>query len=144
MFKIKIMVACLSVFCLQAAIGQTLAEKAIYQRQEELLAPDVKRLHDNCGADIKVSFDWSTFNKEELDKYGAYSLCQEAVRGVNQICLNSEIGKQAVQAGVKSIVCSRTTPKSLEFSNNTLRYGMEYGAQADLAHDVQKYLENQL
>ncbi|CAK7065899.1 hypothetical protein [Saezia sanguinis] len=144
MIKVKIALACLSALFLQAAVGQTLAERAIHQKQEELLAPDIKRLHENCGADIKVSFDWSTFNLEELEKYGAYSLCQEAVRGVNQICLNSEIGKQTVQAHVKSIVCSRTTPKLLEFANGTLRYGMEYGAQADLAHDVQKYLEGKL
>lgn len=144
MFKTRIVVACLSVLFLHTAAAQTLAEKQLHQKQEENLAPDVKRLHANCGVDIAVSFDFSNFTKEELEKYSAYSLCQEAVRGVNQICLNSDIGKQAVQENVKSIVCSRTTPKMMELKEGTLTYGIEYEVQANTARDVQTYLENNM
>lgn len=143
MSKTKILIACVSVLFLQSAIAQTLAEKKIYERQEQLLKTSIERLNNDCKTDIKVSFDWPTFSKEDLEKNGAHSQCSSATGGIRQVCVNSADGLKAVQGNIKAISCVQSAAKSMELKDGTFTLGIQYGnSYAD--RDVQEYIENNL
>lgn len=143
MSKTKILIACVSVLFLQTAMAQTIAEKKIYERQEQLWKDDITNLNRDCKAEIEVSYDWTTFKKEDLERNGAYSLCNAATRGIRQVCVNSEDGLKAVQESVKAISCVQSAAKSMELKDGTFTLGIEYGnSYAD--RDVQEYIESNL
>lgn len=143
MFKYKVLLACLSALVMHSAVAQTLAEKQIYAQQEKYLAEEAAYLNKSCQSDIKVSMDWSNFKKAELTERDAAGICKEALLGAVRVCESSSEGMKAVQDNIKSVVCSRATPRNIELKAGVLNFGIDYNAVNDI-DAVNDYLMNTL
>lgn len=111
--------------------------------QEKKLAEVVKRINQACGTSITVKLDWSKVTDELLKSYSIYGYCENNLDGLRRMC-GKDLGKQAVSARVKSVVCRFGTDKhKVRVKGSTVEFDMnkDKGNQTDYATAV---LENEI
>ena len=90
-----------------------------------------------------MSFDWSTFTKEQLDTIGIDGYSKEMLKGIANVCEHSELAKQSVGEKIKHITYSYTKPRVIELKEGSLSLGMDFDAAND-TKAVEEYLMNNL
>ncbi|HEF8784756.1 TPA: hypothetical protein QH450_001666 [Providencia alcalifaciens] len=139
----KIVLASSLVLFTASSFAYSLAEKEKHQRYETEVSSQVSALNKTCGSEIKVSFDWSTFTKEQLDTIGIDGYSKEMLKGIANVCEHSELAKQSVGEKIKHITYSYTKPRVIELKEGSLSLGMDFDAAND-TKAVEEYLMNNL
>jgi hypothetical protein len=143
MLKLKFVAALALCAFLTPASAQTLAEKEKRASAEKDMVSSVENTAKQCKAEIKVKFDWDSFNKEDLTKYSPSGYCSNAFTALNAVCTGSEDGLKAVQSNIKSVTCKQATPRALSLKNGELVFGIDFKASNDY-DAVVAFLKNNL
>ncbi|HKE19228.1 MAG TPA: hypothetical protein VKB80_30340 [Kofleriaceae bacterium] len=129
------------------AYTQSLGEKQERKRNDELLQEVVKTMNDDCKTSIKATWDWQSF-KGRLTRNSNHvgSNCGVGAEDIRRLCLDGDEGKQAVKAGIKTIVCKGDGGKDgkvhLDKKTRTLVYSTSI--DAELQFHITDYLKQNL
>ena len=105
------------------ADAQSLQIRQTQQQVEADLAEDSVDIPQNCGAEIPVSVDWTTFAEQDYDgTQSIFFYCREPIQALRSTC-QDELGRQAVQEQIQSMVCARGDTRSAVIEEDgTYRY----------------------
>jgi len=106
------------------APAQSLGQKMIQRDEQVRLAERAADLPGLCEAEIATEIDFSTFADDDYDNGKSISgFCEGPLSAIRQLC-NDPLGKEAVQAKVKTLVCTRSDGPTAELGEDgTYRYG---------------------
>jgi hypothetical protein len=150
---VKQMQICLSIAAFGVAtaagaesLGQKKAREHALQNEEH----DIKVVATSCGSEIKMSFDWDTFDgtfDATHTESTAASFCGMVFNGVGQICRESKDGKEAVAKTLKEVRCSYdkdVTPKAkFDLKGGVLHVTTSYRMNS-VDSDAKKYMMDHL
>ena len=114
-----------------AANAQSLRDKQEFATQEGYMKSSIEHVTKNCGQEIPLKWDWSSFKVADFKEYGPASFCGEALSAVAELCSKPD-GKEAVLKSIKSIECKASTPRSITLKDGVLSYGIEWTAPNNL------------
>lgn len=135
------LVACLFVQGVQA---QSLAQREEQNKMTKDTDAQVESINKACGTSITASWDWDSFSKEDRRDLGVSSYCKDAMSGIRMVCESSTVdGKAAVQEGIKSIVCKRATPSTMELKDGVFTYGLDMN-DSNITYRARDYLMDNL
>jgi len=145
MLKSKYLAAFFLCAFLTPAFAQSLAEKEKQAHEDKAIAEAAESTFKKCKVNIKVTFDWSTFNMAEIKKNNnsVSSYCEDALSAINYICEHSEDGLKAVQDKIKSLTCKQSSPHILSLQNGEMVYGIDF-KDSNIMDMVRKYLMDNL
>jgi hypothetical protein len=143
MSKFKLAAALALCAFLTPAFAQSLAEREKFAYQEKELAKEAEHTAEICKTDIKVKFDWSTFNKEDIKEYSPSGFCGEALSGIRHVCEHSEDGLKSVQSKIKGLTCKQSSALALSLENGELVFGFGF-KDSNLSDKVRTFLMDNL
>jgi hypothetical protein len=98
--------------------AQSLAQRKAREHALENQSHDIQVAASSCGTEVKVAFDWDTFDgtfDATHSESTAASFCAMVFQSVYQICAESKDGKEAIAKTLKEVHCSYNkdvTPKA--------------------------------
>lgn len=120
--------AALAAAALSTGAGaQSLKARQFQAQQDEYLARSVADVAKRCDAPITAKIDWSTIKQEEPGSSTPSGFCGEALDAMGSLC-GQTLAKEAVQKGVKTVICTMGGARTATLNDGTLTYVMDYGA----------------
>jgi hypothetical protein len=109
--------------------AQTLAQKQMMSRQDELFSSSVPDTNQACGTALKASIDWPSFLKAEIGSNSISSFCAEPLNTMRGMCSDAT-AKQAIAEKIKTNTCGFGGPgkRTLSFDNGNLRMDVDWDA----------------
>jgi len=107
--------------------AQSLKARQFQAQQEEYLARSVADAGKRCDAQIAAKIDWSTITQDEPGSNSPSGFCGEALDAIGSLC-GQTLAKEAVQKGVKTLVCTMGGARAITLKDGTLTYTMNYDA----------------
>ena len=144
------MMLVLAVLVSNVAGAESLAQKKAREHALENQAHELQVTEKSCGAPIKMSFDWDTYDgtfDATNSESTAAIYCGMAMMAAGQICRESKDGKEAIAKTLKEIRCSYdkdVTPKAkYELKGGVLKVVHSYKMN-QVPETAKKYLMDHL
>ena len=106
------------------------------------LSKHARRTSEVCGTAITAKFDWKNVPAKDLSKFSPSGYCNAALEGIEQVC-GEQIGKDAVKAQIKSVICSFADSRQIALKDGLLTYKINFSSSNDMSF-VYESLENRL
>jgi len=110
-----------------SAGAQSLKARQFQAKEDEYLARSVADTSKRCDAQIAAKIDWSTIKQDEPGSASPSGFCGEALNAIGSLCGES-MAKEAVQKGVKTLVCTMGGARAAVLKDGALTYTMDYDA----------------
>ncbi|MCL1960515.1 MAG: hypothetical protein FWG56_01760 [Desulfovibrionaceae bacterium] len=107
---------------LTPAFAQSLGEKQRRADIEKSLNRKMESVTMACGP-MKFQFDWSTF--QDVKDMEINFCMHNGLNTVENICLRTKAGKEAVQSKIKTITCKVSVPRTFSLKNGEFVYGFD-------------------
>lgn len=108
-----------------------IAEARAMKSTEEQFLKEIEWTDKKCGTKLEGAIDWKSFQKAKFREtnYSVSGYCDSALGGLESVC-SDEDGKQAVQEGVKKVVCSfgGKGKRALKLEKGTLTWTLDWEA----------------
>lgn len=129
---------------LSSVSSVSLKDKQRQKAIQEELDEEVASANEACGTKLTATLKWETFKMADSDTYSFDGYCAAPVGAMRRLCDN-DTGKEAVQKGVKKVVCQYggKGKRAYTLKDGTLTYTIDFDApnNDDAARD---FLENNL
>jgi hypothetical protein len=132
-----------------AAHAQSLAKKKGLEEATKQAEREVGNAKEQCGTNLKVAFDWDTFDGSfdatNTPASAAGNTCGMLFREIFAVCGNKD-GKEAVAKNLKEVRCAydKTANRiKLELKDGVLHANLSY-AMENFQKDTKDYLMNHL
>jgi len=143
--KSQVFCATLAVVLLAAASSagaQSLKARQFQAKEDDHLARSVADVTTRCDAPISAKIDWSTTQQDEPGTHSPSGLCGGALDAIGSLC-GEPLAKEAIQKGVKALICKMGGPRALTLQDGTLTYTIDYDA-ANNDDFIKDYLKGHL
>ncbi|MGE5200914.1 MAG: hypothetical protein ACM3O6_02505 [Acidobacteriota bacterium] len=110
-----------------SAGAQSLKARQFQAQQDEYLAHSVDDTSKRCEATIAAKIDWPAIKQDEPGSSSPSGFCGEALNAIGSLC-GQAMAKEAVQKGVKTLVCTMGGPRAISLKDGALTYTMDYDA----------------
>jgi len=110
-----------------SAGAQSLKARQFQASQDEYLAHSVEDMTKRCEAPITAKIDWSTIAQDELGDHSPSGFCGSALDSIGSLC-GDKLAKEAIQKGVKTVICKMGGPRAMTLQAGTLTYTINYDA----------------
>lgn len=109
------------------AAAQSLKARQFQAKEDEYLARSVADASKRCEAKIAAKIDWTAIAQDEPGSSSPSGYCGEVLNAIGSLC-GQAMAKEAVQKGVKTLICTMGGPRAISLKEGTLTYTMEYDA----------------
>jgi len=124
------------------AFAASLEARKMQAQQEADLNDRVALTNQACGAHVKATIDWSTFNETESLKQAVTPFCAAALDAIEDIC-SDDLGKQAINEKVKTVTCASAAAPAASFADGALTFSFSMTPNQNKLL-VRDYLEKSL
>jgi len=108
-----------------SAGAQSLKARQFQAKEDEYLARSIEDTSKRCESQISAKIDWAAIKQDEPGSSSPSGYCGEALNAIGSLC-GQAMAKEAVQKGVKTLVCTMGGPRAISLKDGTLTYTMEY------------------
>ena len=121
-------IAALAAAALSAgAQAQSLKARQFQAEQDEYLARSITDVAKRCDAPITAKIDWSTITQDDPGSHSPSGFCGSALDSIGSLC-GDKLAKEAIQKGVKTVICKMGGPRAMTLQDGTLTYTINYDA----------------
>jgi hypothetical protein len=126
-----------------AAHAQSIKQKDMIARDKEKVASLAREANQACTTQIAFQIDYATYSKvlDDDNNQSPWAYLANATDALKQVC-RTDAGKQAVQAGIKTVVVSNGESESESLSGGVFRYQVPYRGHSPAT--VVKWLQSNL